>query len=584
MIEEIIQTEKYHKHYKRTIEVKELAYILNTGVGQEKILTSLRKRETPEQKKQREDITNTITQVPLSIIQNYYNKVRRVSGVLKRIDSPDKDRLELIENQVGDFHGYQSLEEYIHDTLAHFTFYDPNAYMLVLPEVVYSNTGQAIDIKINHEVIGCQNIAHVEEMNGKPYEVITVKERIAYDALKREIKVKDYCLYTAGEVLEYIDITEEGEPGNEGTKTLIIEKTKKQRVYAVNRYENLSQECPLISLKTYLDPQTNNETGVTPYNPAIPLLRKLININSLSDLVIFLHTFPKRFVLSRSCQDKECDNGYYPDMSLCNTCKGTGVDYHTSEQDLVVIRMPDNILPTDVPDLTRFSHTESPNIQTPEYLDRKVNELIRSILLSIFNQEIYSMNEIAKTATEKMLDYQNIYDKLQPYTERISIVYERVIQLMGQYYEVNELEVQHSFPLDYQFETEPDLINRYDAARKAGLSQEILNSYEIKLIERQYRNNPYKVMLEKALVKHKPFNDKSEQAVVMILTNRSNNDYDKVLWENWSKIREVIEREYEDFPYLNDQRQAELLRQIVAEINGTIIYIEPLIPVIDLND
>ena len=127
-------------------------------------------------------------------------------------------------------------------------------------------------------------------------------------------------------------------------------------------------------------------------------------------------------------------------------------------------------------------------------------------------------------------------------------------------------------------------VGAYDAARKAGLSQEILNSYEIKLIERQYRNNPYKVMLEKALVKHKPFNDKTEQAVVMILTNRSNDDYDKVLWENWSKIREVIEREYEDFPYLNDQRQAELLRQIVLEINDSILYLEPLTPVIDLNE
>jgi hypothetical protein len=581
-IEEIIVKEYRHKNYKRTQEVKNLAYILATGDGQNEILTSLRKRETPEQKKQREDITNSITQVPISITQNYYNKVRRVSGVLKRIDTPDKARLEMLETQVYDFHDHQSLEEYIHDLMSYYTFYDPNAYLLILPDTIYNDTGAAIDIEINHKVIPSNEVAYIEEKRGRTIRIVTVKDREVKDSQGRKQKVHDYCEYEAGRVLEYTDITFEGEVGNLGFTDLLIENTKQTRRFAINEYINTSKQCPAISLRTYLDARTINETGVTPLEPAIPLLKKLINTNSLQELVMFLHTFPKRFLLTTKCKDPECDTGYYPDMSVCRTCKGTGADYHTSEQDIVMITVPDGALANEIPNLQNFSYTESPNIQTPEYLDRKVDSLIRSILLAIFNQEVYSMAEIAKTATEKMLEYQNIYDKLQPYTEKISIVYERVIQLIGDYYEINELEVQHSYPLDYQFETETDLISRYSAGRLAGISQEILNGYETKIIERQFRNNPYKVMLEKALMKYKPFSDKSESAIISILANRAQDDFDKVLWENWSKVREIIEREYEDFPYLTDQRQVDVLGQIVEGLE--VKYIQPLNPVINLEE
>jgi hypothetical protein len=181
-----------------------------------------------------------------------------------------------------------------------------------------------------------------------------------------------------------------------------------------------------------------------------------------------------------------------------------------------------------------------------------------------------------------MLEYQNIYDKLQPYTERISIIFERVVKLMANYYEF-DVEVQHSFPVDYQFETEVDLISRYSTAKQAGLSQEILNSYETKILERQYRNNPYKVMLEKSLMKHKPFSDKSESAIISILTNRANNDYDKVLWENWAKVREIINREFEDFPYVNEQRQMQIMESIVDSILQDIKYNVPEDVVLNLD-
>jgi hypothetical protein len=130
--------------------------------------------------------------------------------------------------------------------------------------------------------------------------------------------------------------------------------------------------------------------------------------------------------------------------------------------------------------------------------------------------------------------------------------------------------------LDYQFESEVDLIARYNTAKTAGLSQEILNSYETKILERQYRNNPYKIMLEKALMQHKPFSDKSESAIISILTNRANNDYDKVLWENWSKVREIISREFEEFPYSNTDRQIQIMQSIVSEITQSINYLQPL--------
>lgn len=575
LIQEIITNGIIHNYYHRTKEVSKYAYIMNTGKGQEDMLTSLRKRESKEQMQQRIDITNSITQVPVAITTNYYNKVRRVSGVLKRIDSEDKERLELLENQVKNFHEHQSLEEYIHDTLSHYTFYDPNAYLLILPETVYNETGQAVDLDIKHSIVRSKDVLYVDEYKGNAQWIITKKERYIKDKYGRDIEVYDYCYYGVGMVIEYIDVTEGGEVGKLGTVTL-ENKNKQVREFAMFEYPNTSKTCPAITLRSYLDAQTHNKTGVTPLEPAMPLLKKLININSLNDLVTFLHTFPKRFVLARTCQDDQCDNGYYPDMTICPSCKGTGADHHTSEQDIVVITVPDGALANELPDLQRFSHTEQPDIATPQYLDGKVNELIRSILLAIFNQEVFSMAEIAKTATEKMLEYQNIYDKLQPYTERISIVYQRVVKLMADYYEIEDIEVEHSFPLDYQFESEVDLIARYNTAKTAGLSQEILNSYETKILERQYRNNPYKIMLEKALMQHKPFSDKSESAIISILTNRANNDYDKVLWENWSKVREIISREFEEFPYSNTDRQIQIMQSIVDEITNSINYLQPL--------
>ena len=83
-------------------------------------------------------------------------------------------------------------------------------------------------------------------------------------------------------------------------------------------------------------------------------------------------------------------------------------------------------------------------------------------------------------------------------------------------------------------------------------------------------------MLEKALMKHKPFSDKSESAIISILTNRANNDYDKVLWENWSKVREIISREFEEFPYSNTDRQIQIMQSIVSEITQSINYLQPL--------
>lgn len=582
---ETIKHDKRHSNYNRTKEVAEFAYKVVTGQNQDDLITSVRIRESKQQKEQRIRLTQTITPVAANMVRRWFDKTRRVEGVRKRINSDNETAKEAIIRSLDTYYAEQSLESYLFDRLIHLSFTDPNTFIINEQRQLFNSEGRVTEVKTYPVEVPSREAINYHEESGV-LKWLIVERKFTKTEDKAEHTLSRFYLYAAGLVIDCIEYLKEqpseeeiNKMGGSGVYTPqdVEKETGPDRRFVYKAYFPTTTEVPAIRASAYLDVATNQMTGVTPLQPAEPLLRDLINIKSLHDLTIYLHTFLRRWAYTEECTYEEdgysCDGGQLNGHD-CPGCKGTGDKFHTSDQDIIKLVIPAGT--QDVLDLSKFSHTETVNESLPELQERKLDWLLRYIMFTVFNQEKLSLVEIAKTATEAMLNYQDIYDTLQPFTELVSNAYQMIGRTTAQYMDVKGVEVVYAFPKDYSFETEGDLIAKYQAAKTAGFDYYVLQNIQKEMIKRQTKSE---IEAEKIAIwmKWRPFQSLTPELIAVAVSKRANDDFDKVLFENFDRVQREVEEETNGSFFLMDYNgQKTLIEDKVSELIVSIKIENPL--------
>ncbi len=172
-----------------------------------------------------------------------------------------------------------------------------------------------------------------------------------------------------------------------------------------------------------------------------------------------------------------------------------------------------------------------------------------------------------------VLNNQEAYDKIQPYAELYSQAYMLIARVTTQYQDTSEGFVStHHFPDDYQFETEKELLAKLKEARETQAPYDYINRLNAQLIRRQTRSIE-EAERAKAWERWKPWPDASEEMLALVLADRAPNDRDRMLRENFFRVRTEVEQETNGLFYMMPyKRQEELIDKKIQDLIGSIQF------------
>lgn len=573
----IIEAGYKHKHWQATVDIAEEARKLMSRdtKDQEEEITAYRIREDDEQKAQRIRLTNTVTSVALSPVYAYFEEVKRTDGVKMEVLTDNETAKARVDDLHAKYYGEAGLHEYLHGALLHYNKYDPNAWLIA--ERRLSADGLTVEELFPVEVLASEALDyHYDEAGILQYLAICLPRMARIKNRPTATKeLKNYFFYGAGYVWHFaeVDPQEDNALDYEG---MGYEVTPiKNRTYMARMWENGTQEVPAIRCGAYPSGQHGREICETPVADAYPVLRDLQRDKSYLDTCKTIHTFPRLFQYVKPCNhvDEEsnllCEGGYYGGIrkpeTTCRGCNGAGYIVHRGEQDVIRLIWPTNA--DDIIDLEKLSHYEELPFDVVRFLREEATEAQRLVFMAVFNQETVDKALTVQTATEIRIEYDKIYNKLMPFASRVAIAWEKFTRIAHQYLLDAFAVADMSYPFDFKLKNVQELTAEYAQAQQAGLSYDVLWSIQQDILRKQYRNMPAKVAEIKAFEALRPWKEKSQEEVAMILQRRATDDPDRVLWENWGRIVTEIQQDRgPDKPFHEIMDMAERRRVVYAKV------------------
>ena len=595
VLRDTVQFDLRHRFYKETVALSDFLYKIGSGKEQDDLIVQYRERESDEQKRQRVRLTQSMTKYATQQIRNFYGRVRRSDNRKKTVEHTSEDALEQINQQIQNFIGGRSLEDYLFDTMLELTFMDPNAFILFERYDERGARGEIISTQTYPVMILSEDAINYDFRDGNLNWIVVRKERT--ETIKRmygnvekfdTVDRQDFYLYAPGftvELKEYDNITE-AQP-SEGQEWFTVKSAydTRQRLYLQTVYNPGTSEIPVHPVGCYLS-QENPALFTSPLEPAHEVFRDLINLKSEFDLTKALHTFLQKIQYAPPCDFENdhgvCTSGYIAG-EICPKCHGSGVEVHKTTQDVILVKWPaskDEWIPLE--DVAHY-------IELPEWLPKwqaeQLEVLLKRISLAVFGTEVFTAPSAgARTATEVMIEWEKVYDKLTPFAVRISELFRKGVRLIAQYLEKDAgLTVDHKFPYDFKFESISELLEMLKVAKESGSSFEVQDEIERRILEKQYANTPDRMRKIAAKRKFIPFKGKSVEEVAFILASRAENDTERILYESFESIFAEIDAETPDFYLFPYAVQAEIVREKAQGRAQTISYIGgPAAPLTDL--
>lgn len=599
MLLDHIQLQLRHKHYDRTLAVREFSHQIVTGENQGKIIERYRRSESEDLKKQRIRLTNTLTKYAISRPRKYWKKIARVEGINVDHTSKDKERIGDLHATFKNFQDGRDLIQYLNWKLEFLGVTDPNAWVIYERLDTRDAEDQVAKVRVYPFVVPCEDVLNFDYKFGE-LEWIVVRTKTLETTFTKGAKVEawleDFYLYAPGFLIRAREVGKKTKPEKDEKPVKVrVGGAGPTKTFLFSAFQNGTTEVPALPVGAYQDEKTEQQSFVPWFDPAEHVLCDLIRDKSFLDVTKTVHAFPKRWEYVRPCtyESKEaggkCERGFLSgDLTKrCPACGGSGKSpTFQTEQSVLQLAMPKGDL-KDLLELSRLSHMESPSIDLPKWLAEQVAEAERRVMNAVFNSGIIekASGQADKTATQTNYEYEDIYDVLEPFAATISRHYELAYRVAAQYMTVPDFTVSHRFPKDFKLKTLDDLLTELEKMKSSGAGFDAIRSVRLQIIEKQHEDEPQSVARIIARYDWLPFDDKSESEVAMILAGRSPLDFQRVLRENWLEIFVEIEHENDSpqFFELEHDRQKKIVEEKVAEFKARIILAGDTEPE-DLNE
>lgn len=578
---EVIEEGKKHRYYQRTVDVANFAWDMLTGEGErlEEQVRSIRPHETDDQKAQRVRVNNPLTPFSLNQVVSVFRKTRRAEGIRFVWDHKTEKAREELDKVFGDFYANQDLKSWAFDAFEYYTFWDPNAFFVV--ESVTEEDGQKWFYPFE---VRSEEAIFYEHKNGD-LQYLIVRQIEEVEVAGSTKKRKDFYFYGVGFALHYKEIVEGQDDTqylSEGYQYEGIEPKDGGDRFLFKMFETGIKTLNVFSFGVFRDGQTKRNTFVTPFEPARFLLKDMVRDKSLDDLSTLVHNFPQKLVYGPKCEYESpemerCDWGYIggDHKRPCPNCDGKGILTHTTEQDVIILALPESnegFFP-----LSQLIHYATQSEWLPKFQADKLERLVQKVFLAVFQTEVYNQAQVRSTATEKLLEWDKVYDTLEPYAVAIAKTVPLAASVIAEFIEVKTADFSAAMyvPRDFKMRGEPELLALLQSANNADAIPEVREAISIDLLGRFYRNNPDEIALIKALRYWLPWKDRTFDQAFAIVSGRAPTDPDRIFWENFDQIsravRETTKDRFHKFPL---KRQREMIDDEIKRYQERIIPVE----------
>lgn len=545
-LKDVVNFNKELKHYKRRVELAQEYFDYYTG-NLEKRLQRIISRESEKEFEQRQLITSHITKSILNSAKlPFYKASRKLPFKKIDFDSTNSDtRRKLLETYISVYNGDKSLDSYLELMFVEYNFIDPNAFLIV----EFLSNDETERAKPYPFIAKSDQVIDYNYINGI-LEYLVIRMPIKFIENDKEKDGHKYTMYNGNETFVFEQVAKNDKkfsPDN----YYITNDDKKFLISLFNVKAKADPELipACIQFGYILDPETNYETYLSVFDCALPYLKKTLKNNSELDQAMAMTAFPERYRYVPGCSNEGCFKGKMPDGKDCPACGGTGkASAHKGTQDIFELELPRDL--TEIIGLEKLSATKSPQIELLKFLDEYIRQLKVDVHTTIFNSDVFTKPTVSTTATEKLLDTDNMNDALRAFCNRYSQVWKFNVYFIAVFTDNVKVKngdpdiiLTHKFPNDLKLKSLSELMTDLKTAYDSNASMSTISAIEADINEILYADRPDDLKKINIQQMFYPFNGMSQDDIRYYISSNLVSKFNQVLAANYSNIWNDLERE-----------------------------------------
>ena len=553
----IVKDDVKHQDYVRVCDLADTYYKMVTGDDLSELLKRITRRETVEEYEMRKLITNSVIPPTLASTKLPFQKTVRTKAkkrIIKWDAADDEKRKTEFEAFIATYWGDASLEKFLEYAYVDYNYIDPNAFLIT----EFGDFNARIEKAKPYPFIATSAQCVMFDIQNNVLEYLVVKLPIKYKLSANDERAVDgikWTMYLGYDTITFTQVSRNMADGE------VIEL--KGDTYQIDYYEPKNKKVPARRFGYKRDGETQGRTFVSCFHDIMPYLNKTLKIDSELDLSTAMTAFPQRFAYVSPC--KNCNRGKMPDGETCPVCDGSGKEpFHNSTMDVVTLDLPRD--PTQMIQLENLLIYKTPPIELLTFQKDYINELRANVFLMMFNKELYSKNEVASTATEKVLEIDNLNDTLRPFAQSLSTMWEYVVRDIATFTDNGDgIYVEHLYPDDFKFKSQTEMMTELQAAKNANASTSTIAKIEDDINEKLYADQPEDLKVIRIKNSFNPFRGYKEETINLLIANNLTTKFNAVLYANLESIFNELEQEYPNLYDLNYQLILEKVREKVNE-------------------
>jgi hypothetical protein len=572
---DVIKTNKTHQDYVRVKDLAEKYFKMVTGKGIETLLQKITTRESVEEFKQRTEITKSVVPAILNSTRLPFQKASRKQPTVRKIEFEDdsENKKSELESYISKYWGDKSLEKFLEYAFIDYSYADPNAFLVTEFEEFDANVKKAEP----YPFIATAEEAIMFEYKNEILQFLIVRLPITYLDKGSPQPGYKFTIYLGMDTIELKQISEDEFKSRQFEEEVSVIEIEK-KFYSIEYYEPKNEKVPAIRFGFKRDTETKGRTFVSTFHSVIAYLEKTLKIDSELDLSTAMTAFPQRYAYVSPCQNPACRDGRLLDGgTICPDCNGSGEQsFHRGTMDLITLKLPRKIEDTtnaELIDLEKLLVYKMPPIELLTFQKEYIEYLKKSVHAMMFNADLFTRAEVSVTATEKVLETDNMNDTLYEFTQHYSTLWEFTVKDIATFTDLSKgLEVQYLFPFDLKMKGLSELMTELKMAKDAAASTSTIAAIEDDINEILYSDRPDALKEIKIKNLINPFRGYSEADIRFIISQGNVPLYNRTLWENFEAIFQELEAQYQE-PWLFDMAYSKILVLVKAKTDEYMLRI-----------
>ena len=564
-----------HEYYEQALErAADARFVFSkNGEGQREVLKHARE-ETPKQLNDRLKLTHPETGAVVKTYSAILEAIPASGGQAPLFEHPESNISERVKTMIDSFYKNRTLYRHLFNHTQKAVLTDPNRWMLC-EKGTDETTGSETAFLVFCE---SENVPFFELTPDGKTKQFCYSSAYTMKVNGREENFTDYRLYDFNDSIRLLHTGKVKVPATgefEGYEQYTYEREN----FLYKEFAHNLGFVPAMSMGVYESDESDMLFDLF-YEPAIPLLKELAVTTSLLQVHQVKQLMGTRAMYVKPCEHIEpngsvCINGYMDNVKQteCPQCHGLGYIKPTTEQDDIVIIMPNNR--EDMINLAQLQHTFTAPIEIATHYAAQKEELKKSIGSAIFRMDNGATRSV--TATEVNYTESIINQKLIPIADTIENLWEFAvvcfIKLFG-----GRTDYESGYVVSYTHtktllkESLESAAETLKALVEAGAPLQVQDKAKEQLLRIQMPYEQEKVDLIMAIDTQRPFRDKTAAETAIVLASRADDDYEKQLHENWAKVMEGVENAHPEFNLYAEQKRKDAVRAIAEKIFSQIKY------------